>query len=250
MPKARIIPTLLMDDSTIVKGENFESWRSVGSTQAAARLFSTRDVDELMLLDVNATRKGRKISLATVEEFAETLRIPFSVGGGISSVDDARNCFKAGAEKVVIGSALFTQPDFVYKLAEEFGTQSIVAALDVLHDKPFQVAILSGTVPVRVELGKILADFDEIGVGEILLQSIKHDGKMSGMDLNLIRRVCGLTNLPVIASSGAGSEEDFLEAIKCGASAVAAGAIFQFTQVTPKIVRNYLSGHGITVRKA
>jgi len=249
MSKIRIIPTLLSDGSTLVKGELFNNWRSVGNTQAAARLFSNRDVDELMLLDVVATRESRSISLNTIEEFAEILAIPFSVGGGISNLEDARNCLKAGAEKVVIGTAAFRNPSLITKLADEFGSQAVVVSIDIAEGADNQIAICSGTEIREVRFPQILDKFQKIGVGEILLQSIAHDGKMSGMNLAAIKKVCDLTILPVIASSGAGAQEDFLDAIKCGASAVAAGAVFQFTELTPRIVRDYLEQNGVPVRR-
>jgi cyclase len=250
MTKVRIIPTLLSDGSTLVKGEEFNSWRSVGSSQAAARLFSNRDVDELLLLDVVATRENRSISLNTIEEFAEILAIPFSVGGGIANIEDARNCLKAGAEKVVIGTAAFRDPSLITKLADEFGSQAVVVAIDIAEGAGNQIAICSGTEIKEVRFPEVLIEFQKIGVGEILLQSIAHDGKMGGMNLDAIKKVCDLTILPVIASSGAGVQEDFLNAIKCGAAAVAAGAVFQFTELTPRIVRDYLKQNGVPVRRA
>jgi cyclase len=250
MSKVRIIPTLLSDGSTLVKGEEFNSWRSVGISQAAARLFSNRDVDELLLLDVVATRENRSISLNTIEEFAEILAIPFSVGGGIANIEDARNCLKAGAEKIVIGTAAFIDPSLITKLADEFGSQSVVVSIDIAEGTGNQIAIRSGTEIREVRISEMLDNFHKIGVGELLLQSIKHDGKMSGMNLDAIKEICDQTNLPVIASSGAGAKEDFLDAIKCGASAVAAGAVFQFTELTPRLVRDYLQENGVSVRRA
>ena len=250
MSKIRIIPTLLSDGSTLVKGEAFHNWRSVGNTQAAARLFSSRDVDELMLLDVAATRENRLISLNTIEEFAEILAIPFSVGGGITNLESARSCLKAGAEKVVIGTAAFTNPSLITKLANEFGSQAVVVAIDIAEGMETQIAIRSGTELQDATLSQVLNEFQKIGAGEILLQSIAHDGKMRGMNFDSIKKVCALTNLPIIASSGAASQEDFLEAVKCGASAVAAGAVFQFTELTPKLVRNFLALNGFPVRRS
>lgn len=248
MSKIRIIPTLLTDGLTIVKGEEFNSWRSVGSTQAAARLFSYRDVDELMLLDVLATRQNRSIELRLIEEFSEFLSIPFAVGGGLKDVDTARKVLRSGAEKIVVGTAAYLNPNFVSELSSEFGSQAIVVALDIVQNNPFQVAIKSGSEIINVELEALILSFSKIGVGEILIQSKHHDGKMKGMNFSAIKMISNLTDLPLIASSGAGTEEDFYEAIKCGASAVAAGALFQFTEVTPKSVRNYLQTKNVKVR--
>lgn len=250
MSKIRIIPTLLTDGSTIVKGEEFNNWRSVGNTQSTARLYSYRDVDELMLLDVMATKQNRILSIRTIEEYAEVLSIPFSVGGGITSVEDARKILRAGAEKIVIGTAAIENPNLIESLSFEFGNQAIIVALDIVKNDPFTFSIRSGSTLIQREINKLIAEFNTIGVGEILVQSILNDGKMNGMNFAAIKKISSMTDLPIIASSGAGCNEDFFEAINNGASAVAAGAIFQFTEVTPKSVRDFLSSKNVKVRNA
>ena len=132
MHKVRIIPTLLTDGNTLVKGQEFNSWRSVGSVAAAARLFAMRDVDELMLLDVAATRQGRLISRTVIEDFASVLRVPFSVGGGVNSIEGVRFYLRAGAEKVVLGTAALENSNLVELAASQFGSQAIIAAIDVI----------------------------------------------------------------------------------------------------------------------
>jgi cyclase len=249
MSKVRIIPTILTDGLTVVKGESFKSWRSVGNTQAMARLFSLRDVDELMLLDVSATLENRVISFETVLEFSEILTIPFSVGGGIRSVSEARKLLRAGAEKVVIGTSAYNDPKLLMELVNQFGSQSVVVSVDITQNVPYQLVIKSGTEIVDIGLGEYVLKLNEIGIGEILLQSIHHDGKLSGMNYPAIEFVSRLAKMPVIASSGASSREDFLEALNRGASAVAAGAIFQFTEVTPKLVKDYLESNNFEVRQ-
>lgn len=248
MHKVRIIPTLLTDGHTLVKGEGFNSWRSVGSVAAAARLFAMRDVDELMLLDVAATRQGRLISEAVIEDFASVLRVPFSVGGGVNSIEGVRSYLRAGAEKVVLGTAALKNPSLIEESASQFGSQAIIAAVDVISLGDGTLAIHSGQTPVKLDLIKTVIDFEKRGIGEILVQSVAHDGKMEGMNFEAIKLAASAVGVPVIASSGAGSHEDFLTAIKSGASAVAAGAIFQFSEVTPRSVRTYLHSQGIAVR--
>lgn len=250
MSKVRVIPTLLTDGVTVVKGESFESWRSVGSPQASARLFSLRNVDELMLLDVLATSQGRTISIEIIEEFADILSVPFSVGGGISNLESARSILRSGAEKIVVGTAAYLDPNLIYSLANEFGSQAIIVSIDVLQNEPFHVGIKSGSEFIEIDPERLVNNFEKIGVGEILLQSIQHDGKMKGMNFSAITNISNLTQLPVIASSGAGSVKDFAMAIECGASAVAAGALFQFTETTPKLIRDYLKQQKFQVRNA
>jgi cyclase len=226
--KVRIVPTLLTDGNTLVKGQEFNSWRSVGSVAAAARLFAMRDVDELMLLDVAATRQGRLISGGVIEDFASVLR--------------------AGAEKVVLGTAALENPNLVEEAASQFGSQAIIASIDVISISKGTLAIRSGQTPLKKDLIKTVIDLEKRGIGEILVQSVTHDGKMEGMNFEAIKIVSEAVGVPVIASSGAGSHEDFLTAIRSGASAVAAGAIFQFSQVTPRSVRTFLHEQGISVR--
>jgi cyclase len=246
--KVRIVPTLLTDGSTLVKGQEFNSWRSVGSVAAAARLFAMRDVDELMLLDVAATRQGRLISGGVIEDFASVLRVPFSGGGGVHSIEGVRSYLRAGAEKVVLGTAALEDPNLVEEAASQFGSQAIIASIDVISLSEGTLAIRSGQTPVKRDLVKTVMDLEKWGIGEILVQSVTHDGKMEGMNFEAIKIVSEAVGVPVIASSGAGSHEDFLTAIRSGASAVAAGAIFQFSEVTPRSVRTFLHNQGISVR--
>lgn len=248
MHKVRIIPTLLTDGNTLVKGQEFNSWRSVGSVAAAARLFAMRDVDELMLLDVAATRQGRLISRTVIEDFASVLRVPFSVGGGVNSIEGVRSYLRAGAEKVVLGTAALEIPNLIEEAANQFGSQAIIAAIDVISLSAGTLAIHSGQTQVKLDLVKTVLELEKKGIGEILVQSVTHDGKMEGMNFEAIKIVSEAVGVPVIASSGAGSHEDFLTAIRSGASAVAAGAIFQFSEVTPRSVRTFLHERGISVR--
>lgn len=248
MHKVRIIPTLLTDGKTLVKGQGFNSWRSVGSVAAAARLFAMRDVDELMLLDVAARREGRIIPVGVIEDFASVLRVPFSVGGGINSIEGVSTYLRAGAEKVVLGTAAITNPQLVTDAANKFGSQAIVVAIDVLDLKKGTISINSGQNEIKSELIKTVINLEKWGAGEILVQSVAHDGRMEGMNLEAIRIAAQAVGVPIIASSGAGSYEDFLTAINNGASAVAAGAIFQFSEVTPGSVRTFLDSKGISVR--
>lgn len=248
MHKVRIIPTLLTDGNTLVKGQEFNSWRSVGSVAAAARLFAMRDVDELMLLDVAATRQGRLIAGGVIEDFASVLRVPFSVGGGVNSIEGVRSYLRAGAEKVVLGTAAIENPNLIEEAASQFGSQAIIAAIDVISLGEGTLATHSGQTIVNFDLIKTAIDLEKRGVGEILVQSVTHDGKMEGMNFEAIKIVSEAVGVPVIASSGAGTHEDFLTAIRSGASAVAAGAIFQFSEVTPRSVRTYLHDQGISVR--
>ena len=246
--KVRVIPTILTDGLTVVKGENFDNWRTVGSAEATARLYANRDVDELLFLDVMARKHNSIINLNLLNHFTSLLDIPFSVGGGINTLDEAKSCFRNGAEKIVLGTAAVLNPRLITQIADVFGNQAIIVSIDFECDIGNRIRIGSGTIETDIASLEFISRLESLGAGEILLQSIQRDGTLNGMDFKRISQVSSLTRLPVIASGGAASFEDCLEAILSGATAVAAGALFQFTEVTPKQVRKYLAEQGIATR--
>ena len=246
--KIRIIPTILTDGLTVVKGEKFDNWRTVGSAEATARLYGSRDVDELLFLDVNARSRNSMIDRTLLTHFSNVLDVPFSVGGGINTLEDAKFCFRFGAEKVVLGTSAIENPKLITEIADVFGNQAVIVSMDFKNDVSNGIRIKSGTVDSEIKSLEFVENLSALGAGEILLQSVQRDGTLSGMDFNRITQVSSLTTLPVIASGGASSLNDFQYAVLSGASAVAAGAIFQFTQITPTQVRTYLSEHQISVR--
>jgi cyclase len=244
----RIIPTILTDGITVVKGQKFENSRTVGSAAATARLYANRDVDELMFLDVNARNRATTIAIPLIAEFAEILDTPFSVGGGINTLDDATQCFRFGAEKIVLGTAAISNPQIITNIANVFGNQAIIVALDFKDDYSDVLLTNSGKKNADIDTYSYINDLESLGAGEILLQSCSRDGTMSGLDLRRIVNVRNETNLPVIASGGVSSTEDVYKAVSAGASAVAVGALLQFSEVTPKIISNYLRENGISTR--
>jgi cyclase len=246
--KHRIIPIILTDGTTVVKGTNFNNWRTVGSAEAVAKLYASRDVDELILLDVNARSHGKHIEKNLVEIFAESLSVPFGVGGGIDTIETARELLKCGVEKVVLGTGAYVDFNLIKKISDEFGSQAVTVSVDLFENNTFQMCVNSGKNLIEKNALEFVEKVIENGAGEIILQSVSHDGLRKGMDLKSIEIFSNNFDIPIIASSGAGTLQDFELAIKAGASAVAAGAIFQFSQITPRDVRNYLSKQGIRVR--
>ena len=246
--KVRVIPTILTDGLTVVKGKNFDNWRTVGSAEATARLYANRDVDEILFLDVMARKHHSIIDLNLLNHFTSVLDIPFSVGGGISTLEEAKSCFRNGAEKIVLGTAAVLNPRLISQIADIFGNQAVIVSIDFECDTGNRIRIESGTTETEIESYEFISRLESLGAGEILLQSIQRDGTLSGMDFKRISQVSSLTRLPVIASGGAASFGDCLEAVLSGAAAVAAGALFQFTEVTPKQVRMYLAEQGIGTR--
>lgn len=246
--KTRVIPTILTDGLTVVKGEKFDNWRTVGSAEATARLYASRGVDELLFLDVNARSRNSMIDRTLLTHFSNVLDIPFSVGGGINSLEDAKLCFRLGAEKIVLGTAAIVNPKLITEIANVFGNQAVIVSVDFEADESNGIRIQSGRTETEVASLEFIENLAAFGAGEVLLQSVQRDGTLTGMDFNRIEQVASLTTLPVIASGGAASLDDFHQAVLSGASAVAAGAIFQFTQITPRQVCQYLSDQGIKVR--
>ena len=251
MLKTRIIPTLLWKDIGLVKGISFDSWRRVGSLLPAIRVYNTRQVDELILVDINATRDVRSPDFATINEISCECFVPFTVGGGIKTIEDIKALLRAGADKVSINSASYDNPKLISEGARLFGNQCIVASIDAKKNSAgkYECYSHSGTKRQNKDLKKWAKELEELGAGEILVTSVERDGTMKGYDVNLIRMITESVSIPVIASGGAGSYKDMLEAIeKGGASAIAAASIFHFTELTPLGAKEYLNKNGIHVR--
>lgn len=253
MLKTRIIPTLLWKDFGLVKGVGFDSWRRVGTVLPAIKVYNTRDVDELILVDITATGEGREPDYESVAEFAAECFVPLTVGGGIRHIDHIRDLLRAGADKVSINSATYDQPGLVREAASRFGAQCIVGSIDArrLPDGRLVCVSHSGSRATTHHPAAWARELEALGAGEILITAVERDGTMTGYDLDLLRQVSAAVRIPVIASGGAGSYGDLLAAIReGGASAVAAASIFHFTQQTPLEARRYLASQGIAVRRA
>ena len=246
MLKLRVIPTLLHKGFGLVKGVHFDSRRAVGSPMQAVKVYNLRNVDELVFLDVTATTEGRGPDLELIDELADECFMPLAVGGGIRSVDDVRALLGVGADKVVIGTAALRTPDVVRESADKFGSQCVVVSIDCRGD---EVCTKSGRVPTGRDPVDVAQAVEELGAGEILLQSIDEDGVMNGYDVATVARVSAAVSIPVIASGGAGTFSHMADVIRDGgASAVAAASMFHFTEQTPMEAKHYLAEQGFPVR--
>ena len=246
--KIRIIPTILTDGINVVKGKNFNNWRTVGNAQATARLFAARDVDELMLIDVNARRRGECISRQLIEYFAEVLQIPFSVGGGISSIEQASDCMKGGAEKILLGTSAFENSNLISQVSEKFGSQAVTVSIDVTNRISSTISTNSGLAPQTVSALDFALQSQKLGAGEILLQNVEADGSLEGPDFNSLELLVKKVKLPIIVSGGISDARQIIDLYNAGANAVAIGALFQFTEKTPKDLTNELSKMGLNIR--
>ena len=210
------------------------------------RVYENRQVDELILLDIAATPEGRSPDFKTIESVASECFMPLTVGGGVRDLDTIRELLRVGADKIAIGTAAY-DGGFVRDAARKFGSQCITVAIDV--DDFRSVMTHCGTEEIEGGAAEWARDFEDDGAGEILLTSVDRDGTMEGYDIELIRKVSRSVSIPVIASGGARDYEDFHAAFEAGAHAVAASALFQFSESTPLGAKNYLSEKGIPVRR-
>ncbi len=251
MLKVRIIPTLLLKDIGLVKGIGFNSWRRVDTVLPAIKVYNMREVDELILMDITATQDNRDPDYDSIREFSQECFVPFTVGGGIKTLDHIKELLRAGADKVSVNSAAYFNLNLIKEASYMFGSQCIVASIDARKDSDGKYYCYSHCGSNNT--GKLVGDWAETvekyGAGEILITSIEKDGTMEGYDIELIKQVTDRVSIPVIASGGAGSYKDFYDAICIGkANAVAAASIYHFTEQTPKCARNYLREKNIPVR--
>lgn len=241
----RIIPTILTMGTRMVKGKGFNSNRVVGHATQPFRIHQQREVDEVCLLDVTATKEGRGPNLKLVAEITAGFFSPLAVGGGVRSADDVRALLRAGADKAVIGTAALDRPELLREISDAAGAQACVVSIDVKGGKVWG---RSGTQPTERDPVEWAQECCDWGCGEILLNAIERDGRMCGYDLDLIRAVTKSVDVPVIASGGCGKPEHALEAIRAGADAVATGAALLFTDYTPRDFARHLKDNGYEAR--
>ena len=251
MLKTRIIPTLLYRDFGLVKGIGFDSQRAIGSPLQAIKVYEMRDVDELIFLDVRASIEGRGPDFALIDDLADECFMPFTVGGGVRTVEDVRGLLRVGADKVAINTALIERPGLIADAAEQFGSQCLVASIDTRtrDDGSTTVWIYSGTVDTGRDAVDVAIHAEREGAGELLVTSADADGTQNGYDLTTLQRVSAAVRVPVIASGGAGNAGHLIEALHVGgASAVAAASMFHFTEQTPREMKEALGRAGYAVR--
>jgi imidazole glycerol-phosphate synthase subunit HisF len=245
----RIIPCLDVAGGRVVKGIHFQDLRDAGDPVAQAARYDTDGADELVFLDISASPEARRTTVDMVSRVAESIFIPFTVGGGIRSVSDASSVLRAGADKIAVNTAAARDPSLVSRLAENFGTQCVVAAVDVRRDAGrFTVVVNGGREPTALEAAEWTSRLESLGAGEILLTSMDRDGTGQGYDLELLREVAGRVSIPVIASGGAGTLAHLAEALEAGAHGVLAATIFHYHESSLPRARAYLRERGYPVR--
>ncbi len=250
----RIIPCLDVTKGRVVKGVNFLNLRDAGDPVEVARRYEEQGADELVFLDITASHEGRDIMLDVVRRVAEELFMPFTVGGGIRTIDDATALIQAGAEKVSINSAAVRTPQIVADVARRFGRCATVVNIDpkrVMKDgrEVWEVHINGGRIPTGLEAVSWARQVEQMGAGEIVLTVMDADGTQSGYDIEITRAVADAVEIPVVASGGAGGPEDMCEVLTDGrADAALAASIFHYGTYTVAQVKQYLTEHGVPVR--
>ncbi len=258
MRSARVIPCLDVDAGRVVKGVNFVDLRDAGDPVELAARYDAEGADELVFLDITASSDDRDTIVDVVSRTAEQVFIPFTIGGGIRSVDDARRLLRAGADKVSINTAAVDRPDLIGELAAEFGSQCVVVAIDARRcaadaesptESGFEVFTHGGRTPTGIDAVAWARDAVARGAGEILLTSMDRDGTRDGFDLELTSAVCDAVTVPVIASGGVGTLDHLVEGVVDGhADAVLAASIFHFGEHRVADAKQYMADHGVTVR--
>jgi cyclase len=251
----RIIPCLDIKDGRVVKGVNFIDLKDAGDPVENARFYDRQGADELVFLDITASHERRKTTIDLVKKVADTVFLPFTVGGGIRSVEDIRALLNAGCDKVSINTAAVKDPGFVKKAAGRFGSQCIVVAIDAKcavktrSAQRWEVFINGGRTPTGIDALRWAARMESLGAGEILLTSMDYDGTKEGYDIEITRRISEKARIPVIASGGAGRLEHLYDALTTGrADAVLAASIFHYREYSIGEAKAYLGKKGVAVR--
>ena len=253
MKVARVIPCLDVAEGRVVKGTNFVDLRDAGDPIELAARYDLEGADELVFLDITASSDHRDTTIDMVHRIAEQVYIPFTVGGGIRTLEDARRMLRAGADKVSVNTAAVERPDLISEIAAEFGVQCVVCAIDGRRRQPgtWEVYLHGGRTPTGLDAVEWAIEAVRLGAGELLLTSMDRDGTREGFDVELTRAISDAVNVPIIASGGVGALEHLADGvIKGGADAVLAASIFHFREHTVAEAKAAMTAAGITVRPA
>jgi cyclase len=249
----RIIPCLDVTDGRVVKGVNFTNLVDAGDPVEMAALYNAESADELTFLDISASVVGRETTLDVVRRTAEQVFIPLTVGGGIRSVEDVDRLLRAGADKISINTSAIARPELIAEIADRFGSQVLVLSVDARRantESGFEVTTHGGRQSAGIDALAWVEKACALGVGEILLNSMDADGTRAGYDIGMITAVRAISSVPLIASGGAGSREDFAHALDAGADALLAASVFHFGTHRIGDIKNYLDSRGYPVRKS
>jgi cyclase len=244
MKRIRVIPVLLLKGDGLYKSQQFKNYRYVGDPINAVRIFNEKEVDELAIIDITASREKRSPNIRKIGEIASEAFMPLSYGGGISHIDEVKQILFNGIEKVIINKAAVANPQLITEISSRFGTQSVVVSIDIKKNwlGKYRVYTENGSHNTDLDPVFFAKQCEELGAGEILLNSIDRDGTYKGYDLGILKQICDAVTIPVVSVGGAGSVEDFKKAVEQGkASAVAAGSMFVFQRPHDAVLISYPS---------
>lgn len=246
----RLIPCLDIKNGRTVKGINFENLIDAGDPVEQAKYYSENGADELVFLDISATKENRKTLYRLVERIAKNINIPFTVGGGVSSVEDVSVLLNSGADKVSVNSSVVRDPDLINYLTQKFGSQCIIVAIDAKKtDNNWKVYLVGGQVPTVIDLFEWAVEVDKRGAGEILFTSMNHDGTKNGYATHTLAKISQMVTIPVIASGGAGKMSHFADAFVTGkADAALAASVFHFNEISIMELKHFLKSKKINIR--
>ena len=243
MKRIRVIPALLLHNRGLVKSLRFKDYKYVGDPINAVRIFNEKEVDELAIIDIDASRENREPDISKIEEIVSEAFMPIAYGGGITSTDQVKRILSVGVEKVILNRAAVKNPSLIREIANRFGSQSVVVSIDYKKNifGKYGVYIENGKTKTGIDPVSFARQMEEAGAGEILLNSIERDGTFSGYDLEMIEKIAHLINIPMIAAGGASALSDFKRAVQYGASAVSAGSLFVFKRPHRAVLISYPS---------
>lgn len=249
MLKHRVIPCVLLKNWQLVKSVHFDSFRTIGHPTSTARIYNARNVDELIVLDIDASLNGEAINLEIITDIANECFMPLTIGGGIRTIDDIYSVLQAGADKIAINTKALEDVEFVTRASSVFGSQCIVCAIDVKKEYGIYRVFNKSKSTLEIDPLALAQSYQEHGAGEILLTSVDKEGSTSGFDVELIRLFQGKLEIPVIINGGMGKPDDAVAAIRSGADAVAAAYIFHFSKYTPADIKAACAAADIAVRQ-
>lgn len=246
MLKTRIIPCVLLKNAQLVKSIGFKDFRTIGHLTPTMRIYNARNVDELIILDIDASKNGQ-IDFESLEDLAKECFMPLTIGGGIKTLENIQDILNLGADKIAINSKALEDPSFITKAANRFGSQCIVCSIDVKR-KDSRFCVYSKEKLLDIDPLELALEYERQGAGEILLTSVDFEGKAQGYDLELLNLFKDKLKIPLIINGGLGKPSDASKALNMGADALAGAYIFHFSQYTPKVIKEELAREGFAVR--
>lgn len=243
MLKRRIISCLMLQNGLVVQSIGFKKFLPIGKLDIALEFLEYWDIDEIVILDINATLNNRTFDYNIIKEVAKKVFIPISIGGGIRTIEDVRKIIASGADKIILNTVAYEKPQIIQECVNSFGKQSVIVSIDVRESKTgkYDVYIKSGSLKLNISLSEYIKRIEDYGAGEIIINSIDRDGSKKGYDINLINYVSNLVNIPVIALGGAKNSSDMVEVLSSTqVSGVAAGNMFHYTEHSTAICKTYL----------